>query len=39
MSILQTLLDGEQQQFKPDSLTPMQKMILRLPGLSLNAGH
>jgi cytochrome c oxidase subunit I len=29
MSLIQTLLDGEQRLFKPDTLTPMQKMILR----------
>ena len=29
MSLLQTLLHGEQRSFKPDTLTPMQKMILR----------
>jgi cytochrome c oxidase subunit I len=29
MSFIQTLIDGEQGLFKPDTLTPMQKMILR----------
>jgi cytochrome c oxidase subunit I len=29
MSLIQTLLDGEQRLFKPDTLTPIQKMILR----------
>lgn len=29
MSFVQTLLNGEQQLFRPNSLTPMQKMILR----------
>lgn len=29
MNFVQTLLEGEQRAFKPDSLTPMQKMILR----------
>ena len=29
MNFIQTFMDGEQRLFKPDSLTPMQKMILR----------
>ena len=29
MSFIQTLVNGEQESFKPASLTPMQKMILR----------
>ncbi len=35
MSFLQKLIDGEQQLFQPNTLTPMQKMILRFVVIGL----